>query len=90
MLVHAAQLMNKYKPLMLKLQEDAIVRKPKRIVVKCCNGLTNVQIILDLSCIIPMLRLAKQLMKHGQTNNLCVRLPNIGETLATGPHPNVY
>jgi hypothetical protein len=56
--------MNKSKPLLLKLHVDAKVNKPKGIAVKCYNNLIDVQIILGLSCIIPMLRMANQLMKY--------------------------
>jgi hypothetical protein len=72
MLAPAVRLMNEYKLLLLKLHEDATVRKPKKIAVKCYNGLTDVQIILGLSYIIPMLRLANQLMKYGQRNDVFV------------------
>jgi hypothetical protein len=72
MLAPAVRLMNEYKPLLLKLHEDATVRKPKKIAVKCYNGLTDVQIILGLSCIIPILRLTNQLMKYGQRNDVFV------------------
>jgi hypothetical protein len=72
MLAPAVRLMNKYKTLLLKLHADATVKKPTGIAVKCYNSLTDVQIILGLSCIRPMLRMANQLMKYGQRNDVFV------------------
>jgi hypothetical protein len=40
--------------------------------MKCYDSLTNVQIILGLSCIIPMLHMANQLMKYGQRNDVFI------------------
>jgi hypothetical protein len=72
MLVLAIKLMNEYKPLLVKLHEDATVRRSKHIATKCYSGLTDVQIMVGLACITPMLCTTNNLMKAAQKNDIFV------------------
>jgi hypothetical protein len=71
-LVPAVRLMNEYKPLLAKLHVDATVRKPKNIARKCYSGLTDVQIVVGLACILPMLWATSSLMKAAQRNDVFI------------------
>jgi hypothetical protein len=42
MLKPTVRIMNEYKPLLVKLKEDASVKNPTKLSLKCFNGLTNV------------------------------------------------
>jgi hypothetical protein len=66
MLAPATRLMNEYKPVLAKLHQDATLKKPKKIAEKCYSGLQDVQIVLGLACLMPMLRGANTLMKYAQ------------------------
>jgi hypothetical protein len=72
MLAPAVRLMNEYKPLLAKLHVDATARKSKNIARKCYSGLTDVQIVVGLACILPMLRAASSLMKAAQRNDVFI------------------
>jgi hypothetical protein len=72
MLALAIRLMNEYKPLLVKLHQSATDRKPKKLDLKCYAGLIDVQIVLGLACLLPMLRAANLLMKFGQRNDVFV------------------
>lgn len=61
MLALAIKLMNKYKPLLVKLHKDATVWRSKEIATKCYSGLTDVQIMVGVACIMPMLRATNSL-----------------------------
>jgi hypothetical protein len=64
--------MNECKPLLMKMHLDANVRKSKELAVKCFNGLRDVQIIVGLASMMPMLQLANKLMKYSQGNEVFV------------------
>jgi hypothetical protein len=49
-----------------------VVKKPKKIATKAYNGLTDVQIIVGLACILPMLKATNTLMKAAQNNEVFV------------------
>jgi hypothetical protein len=72
MLVPTVRLMNEYKPLLVKMHLDANVRKPKELGVKCFSGLRDVQIIIGLASLMPMLQLANKLIKYSQGNEVFV------------------
>jgi hypothetical protein len=57
MLAPAVRVMNEYRMLLLKFQQDSSMGKPKKIVVKCFTNLVDVQTVIGLACIMPMLRL---------------------------------
>jgi hypothetical protein len=66
MLAPGTRLMNEYKPILAKLHQDATLKKPKKIAEKCYSGLRDVQIVLGLACLMPMLQGANSLMKYAQ------------------------
>jgi hypothetical protein len=72
MLAPSMQLMNKYRPLLVKLHQDAIVKKPKKIATKAYSGLTDVKIVVGLACLLPMLKVTNALMKAAQHNEVFV------------------
>jgi hypothetical protein len=72
MLKPAIRIMNEYKPLLVKLKEDASVKNPTKLSLKYFSGLTDVQIIVGLTCLMPMLRMANGLMKATQKNDVFV------------------
>jgi hypothetical protein len=72
MLKPAIRIMNEYKPLLVKLKEDASVKNPTKLSLKYFSGLTDVQIIVGLTCLMPMLRMANGLMKAAQKNDAFV------------------
>jgi hypothetical protein len=72
MLAPAIRLMNEYKPVLAKLHEDAIVKKPKKHAEKCYSGLQDVQVVLGLASLMPMLRGTNALMKYAQQTNVFV------------------
>jgi hypothetical protein len=55
MLAPAVRVMEEYKPLLVKLKTHATMRKPKKLAVTCYSELCDVQIIVSLACIMPML-----------------------------------
>jgi hypothetical protein len=57
MLVPTMHVVEEYKPLLVKLKTDATMRKPKKLVVTCeqYSELRDVQIIVSLACIMPIL-----------------------------------
>jgi hypothetical protein len=63
MLALAIRLMNEFKPLLVKLHEEATVKKLKLLASRCYGGLIDVQIVVGLSCLISMLRVCNSLMK---------------------------
>jgi hypothetical protein len=72
MLAPVVRLMNEYKPLKAKLHVDATALKSKNIARKCYNGLTDIQIVVGLACILPMLWAASSLMKAAQCNDVFI------------------
>jgi predicted nuclease of restriction endonuclease-like (RecB) superfamily len=48
------------------------MRKLKKIAVKCFTHLVDVQTVLGLTCIMPMLQLTQSLMKYAQKNDVFV------------------
>jgi hypothetical protein len=72
MLAPAVRVMNEYRMLLLKFQQDSSMGKPKKIVVKCFTNLVDVQTVIGLACIMPMLRLTQSLMKYAQRNSIFV------------------
>jgi hypothetical protein len=65
MLAPAVRIMNEYRPLLVKMSKDAGVKKPTALATKCFQHLTDIQVLLGLAAILPMLRLANKLMKYG-------------------------
>jgi hypothetical protein len=72
MLAPVVRVMNEYRTLLVKFQQDSSVRKPKKIAEKCFTNLVDVQTIIGLACIMPMLRLTQSLMKYAQRNDVFV------------------
>jgi hypothetical protein len=72
MLAPRVRLMNEYRPLLVKLHQDATVKKPKKIATKAYSGLTDVQIVVGLGCLLPMLKATNALMKAAQHNEVFV------------------
>ena len=72
MLAPAVRVMNEYRTLLVKFQQDSSVRKPKKIAVKCFTNLVDVQTVIGLACMMPMLRLTQSFMKYAQRNNVFV------------------
>jgi hypothetical protein len=66
MLALAVRIFTKYRPLLVEFQQHVEVRKPKMIDMKCFSHLRDVAVLLSLSCIMPMLKLANKLMKYAQ------------------------
>jgi hypothetical protein len=64
MLALDVRVINEYKKLFVKFQQDSSLRKPKKIAMKCFTYLVDVQTVLRLACIMPMLRLTQSLMKY--------------------------
>ena len=70
MLAPATRLMNEYKPVLAKLHQDVNVKKPKKHAEKCYLGLRDLQVVLRLACLMPMLQGANVLMKYAQQTNI--------------------
>jgi hypothetical protein len=72
MLVPTVRVMNEYRTLLVKFHQDSNMRKLKKIAVKCFTNLVDVQIVIGLAYIMPMLRLTQSLMKYAQRNDVFV------------------
>jgi hypothetical protein len=66
MLAPAVRIFTKYRPLLVEFQQHAKVRKPKMIAMKRFSHLRDVAVLPNLSCIMPILKLANKLMKYAQ------------------------
>jgi hypothetical protein len=71
-LAPVVRVMNEFKPLLVKMNENATVRKPKALAVKCWLHLTDVKVVVGMACLMPMLHLANKLMKLAQCNDVYV------------------
>jgi hypothetical protein len=72
MLAPVVRIMNEYRPLLVKMSKDAGVKKPTALYTKCFQHLTDIQVLLGLAAILPMLRLTNKLMKYAQRNDVFV------------------
>jgi hypothetical protein len=72
MLAPAVRIMNEYRPLLVKLLKEAKVRRPKQLATTCFQHIMDVQVLLGLAYILPMLRLFNKLMKYAQRNDVFV------------------
>jgi hypothetical protein len=72
MLAPTVRVMNEYRTLLVKFHQDSNMRKLKKIAVKCFTNLVDVQIVIGLAYIMPMLRLTQSLMKYAQRNDVFV------------------
>jgi hypothetical protein len=69
MLAPVVRVMTEYRTLVLKLYEDkAIVTQA----MKPCEHLLNVQILIGLSCLLPMLKSLHSLMQFAQKRNVFI------------------
>jgi hypothetical protein len=75
MLDPSIQVMNEYRTLLVKMLQDFQLKKEKAVVknaTTCLNHLIDVQIVLGLACIMPILKLANTLIKFVQANDAFV------------------
>jgi hypothetical protein len=72
MLAPSIRVMNEYRTLIAKLERDSKAKKAPKITTDCFEHLCDVQIVLGLSCIMPMLRAVSNLMKYAQSNSVFV------------------
>jgi hypothetical protein len=64
MLAPTVRIMNEYRPLLVKMSKDVGVKKSTALATKCFQHLTNIQVLLGLATILPVLRLANKFMKY--------------------------
>jgi hypothetical protein len=64
--------MIEYKPLLVKFNACVTLKRPKKIDVAYYSGLCDVQIVVGLACILPMLRVVNILMKAAESNDMFV------------------
>ena len=72
MLAPSIRVMNEYQTLITKLQQDSKAKKASKKAIICFEHLCDVQIVLGLSCILPMLRAMSTLMKYAQSNSVFI------------------
>jgi hypothetical protein len=75
MLSPAIRAMNEYKTLLVKMLEDSKLKKEKvqaKNATICLNHLTDFQIVLGLTSLLPMLRLSQSLIKFAQKHDVFV------------------
>jgi hypothetical protein len=75
MLSPAIRAMNEYKTLLVKILGDSKLKKEKmqaKNATICLNHLTDIQIVLGLTSLLPMLRLSQSLIKFAQKQDAFV------------------
>jgi hypothetical protein len=75
MLSPAIRAMNEYRTLLVKMLEDSKLKKEKvhaKNATICLDHLTNIQIVLGLTSLLPMLRLSQSLIKFAQKQDAFV------------------
>jgi membrane protein CcdC involved in cytochrome C biogenesis len=72
MLAPAVKVMTEFKPLLMKIHQDAMTKKPKKISTTCDSHLTDVKIIVGLTYLLPMLRATNKVMKFAQAIDMIV------------------
>jgi hypothetical protein len=67
--------MNEYRTLLVRMQQDTTLKNAKQHVknaTTCLDHLTDIQVVVSLSAILPMLRLAKNFIKYAQKQDAFV------------------
>jgi hypothetical protein len=75
MLSPAIRIMNEYRTLLVRMQQDTTLKNAKQHVknaTTCLDHLTDIQVVVSLSAILPMLRLAKNFIKYAQKQDAFV------------------
>ena len=68
----AVKIMNEYMLFLVKMSKDTGVMKPTVLTTKCFQHLTDIQVLLGLAAILPMLQLANKFIKYAQRNDVFV------------------
>jgi hypothetical protein len=75
MLSSVVRIMNEYRTLIVKMHQDTTLKNAKQHVKNatiCYDHLADIQIVMGLVALMPMLRLAKVLIKFAQSNEAFV------------------
>jgi hypothetical protein len=71
-LAPTVRVMTEFKPLLVKIHQDATTKKPKKISTTCDSHLTDFKIIVGLTCLLPMLCVTNKVMKFAQATDVYV------------------